>query len=280
MIHPDDRESALAAMEPALSGELVVREYRIVRQDGTVRWIRDIMFPMRDAQGRVHRIGGIAEDISVDDGSLVYIVDGDRTSREGLALLLQQNGFAIKAFASDAEFIEVAPVLAMGCVIVDIASLQSKGLAIARQLKATGSRLPVIAIGRSGGDVTLAVQAMKAGAVDWLEVPYQQEALLAAVASALANIHAAAEEQRSAESARRRISEMSTREREVLDGLLAGGTNKSIAKELGISPRTVELHRAGVMERLGARTLPEAVLMTATAGVRLPTRSRATKPAR
>jgi len=274
MIHPDDRKSALVAMDQASSGEPVACNYRIVRQDGTIRWIHETVFPLRDAQGRVHRLGGIAEDISVDDGWLVYIVDEDRTSREGLTLLLQQNGYDIKAFASDAEFMEVAPVIAMGCVIVDFASPQSKGLAIARQLKATGSRLPVIAIGRSGGDATLAVQAMKAGAVDWLEVPYPQEAVVAAVAEALANIRAASDEQRSADSARRRIAEMSMRERQVLDGLLAGGTNKSIARKLGISPRTVELHRAGVMGRLGARTLTQAVLMAVMAGVRLPTRGR------
>src|SRR5262249_31445963 len=79
MIHPDDRESALAAMDQASSGEPVACNYRIVRQDGTIRWIHETMFPLRDAQGRVHRIGGVAEDISVDGGSLVYIVDEDRT---------------------------------------------------------------------------------------------------------------------------------------------------------------------------------------------------------
>jgi PAS domain S-box-containing protein len=279
-IHADDREGALAALARPLSGELVAREYRIVRPDGRVRWIRDTLFPMRDAQGRVHRIGGIAEDATIDDGSLVYIVDDDAASREGRVLLLQRAGHSVKAFASGAEFLEVAPVLASGCVVVDIASLTSGGLTIARQLRATGSRLPVIAVGRSGGDVSLAVQAMKAGAVDWLEVPYAPDALLAAVASALATIHEAAEAHRQGETARRLIAEMSTRERQVLDGLLAGGTNKSIGKELGISPRTVELHRAGVMERLGARTLPEAVLMAATAGIRLPARARPARRSR
>jgi len=115
---------------------------------------------------------------------------------------------------------------------------------------------------------------MKAGAVDFLEVPYEREALLAAVASALADIRDTAERSSVAEIARARIADMSTRERAVLEGLLAGGTNKTMARDLGISPRTVENHRAHVMERLGARTLPEAVLMAAAAGLRPPLRTQ------
>jgi FixJ family two-component response regulator len=135
-------------------------------------------------------------------------------------------------------------------------------------LKASASDLPVIVIGTSSGNVALAVQAMKVGAVDWLETPYEEDALLMAVASALADIRRAAEQQQDAEFGRARIAGLSARERQVLEGLLAGGTNKVIGRELGISPRTVELHRASVMERLGVKTLPEAVLMAAAAGVR------------
>jgi FixJ family two-component response regulator len=119
---------------------------------------------------------------------------------------------------------------------------------------------------------------MKAGAVDWLETPYQNDALLMAVSSALADIRRTAERSRDAEFARARIAGMSARERQVLEGLLAGGTNKVIGRELGISPRTVELHRASVMERLGVSTLPEAVLMAAAAGVRPTPRRDARKP--
>jgi FixJ family two-component response regulator len=245
-----------------------------------VRWIRETLFPMRDPRGRVQRVGGISRDITVHDGAVAYVVTGDQTSRQALSLLLQSGGYSIKAFASGAEFVAMAPVLANGCVILDIASSQGEGLLVARQLRAAGSRLPVIAVGSSGGDVMLAVQAMKAGVIDWLEKPYQQGALLAAVASALAEVQHSDDQFRNAEAARRLIDEMSARERQVFDGLLAGGTNKSIGKKLGISPRTVELHRAGVMERLGARTLPEAVLMAAAAGIRLPAQRRAAKPSR
>jgi FixJ family two-component response regulator len=109
---------------------------------------------------------------------------------------------------------------------------------------------------------------MKAGAVDFLEAPWTPEALLFAVRTALAEIHAEAERARGRNEAHDRIASLSPRERAVLEGLLAGGTNKTIARTLGLSPRTVEIHRARVMEALGARTLPEAVLMATTAGVR------------
>jgi FixJ family two-component response regulator len=147
-----------------------------------------------------------------------------------------------------------------------------------RQLKANGNNLPLIVTGVSSGNVTLAIQAMKAGAVDWLEMPYQDDQLLMAVSSALADIRLSAERSRDAEFARARIAGMSVRERQVLEGLLAGGTNKVIGRALGISPRTVELHRASVMERLGVGTLPEAVLMAAAAGVRPAPRRDPRKP--
>jgi FixJ family two-component response regulator len=138
----------------------------------------------------------------------------------------------------------------------------------------------VVVAGVSHGDVTLAVQVMKAGAADWLEMPCEEDAMLMAVASALAGIRRSEDQHRDAELVRVRVASMSMRERQVLEGLLAGGTNKMIGRELGISPRTVELHRASVMERLGVSTLPEAVLMAAAAGVRPASRSRNAKPPR
>jgi FixJ family two-component response regulator len=235
--------------------------------DGAVRWIRDTLFPIRDPAGRVERVGGIAQDITVPGGSTVYVVDADPAACQALCLLLHEAGYSAKAFASGPEFLELATVLAPGCVVIEVRSSPTAGLAALRQLKAAGSLLPVIATGASDGDVRLAVQAMRAGAVDWLEMPYEPEALLGAIAAALASVHAAAEQNRRAELARARIASMSVRERQVLEGLLAGGTNKVIARDLGISPRTVELYRASVMERLGARTLPEAVLLAAAAGL-------------
>jgi FixJ family two-component response regulator len=226
------------------------------------------MFPIPDQTGSVRCIGGIAQEITVHDGMQAYVIGPDAKSQEDLSHLLQRAGYAVKGFASPAEFLQVSSVLTPGCAVLDVRSSYAEGLAVLRQLKGSGSDLPIVVTGMSHGDVLLAVQVMKAGAADWLELPYEDDTMLMAVASALAGIRRSEDLHRDAELARVRVAGMSARERQVLEGLLAGGTNKTIARELGISPRTVELHRASVMERLGVSTLPEAVLMAVAAGVR------------
>ena len=277
-IHADDRERASRGMERALLGDLVVQEYRIVRPDGSVCSVRDTVFPIRDPHERVKWVGGIAQDITIHDALQAYLIDADATSRQKVAHVLYGAGYVVKTFTSGADFLEIAHVLSTGCVVLNVESAPSEGLQLLRQLKANGNNLPLIVTGVSSGNVTLAIQAMKAGAVDWLEMPYQDDQLLMAVSSALADIRLSAERSRDAEFARARIAGMSVRERQVLEGLLAGGTNKVIGRALGISPRTVELHRASVMERLGVGTLPEAVLMAAAAGVRPAPRRDPRKP--
>jgi PAS domain S-box-containing protein len=277
-IHADDRERASRGMERALLGDLVVQEYRIVRPDGSVCSVRDTVFPIRDPHERVKWVGGIAQDITIHDALQAYLIDADATSRQKVAHVLYGAGYAVKTFTSGADFLEMAHVLSTGCVVLNIESAPSEGLQLLRQLKANGNNLPLIVTGVSSGNVTLAIQAMKAGAVDWLEMPYPDDQLLMAVSSALADIRLSAERSRDAEFARARIAGMSVRERQVLEGLLAGGTNKVIGRALGISPRTVELYRASVMERLGVGTLPEAVLMAAAAGVRPAPRRDPRKP--
>jgi FixJ family two-component response regulator len=154
-----------------------------------------------------------------------------------------------------------------GCVVLNLCAPGAGGLMVPRELKARGISLPVIIVGGDHGDVRTAVQAMRAGAMDWLEVPWKEEVLLAAITAALTHVQEVAKADQVAELARTRIAVMSVREREVLAGLMAGETNKAIAKRLGISPRTVEIHRAHVMEQLGVRTLSEAVLLAAAAGL-------------
>jgi PAS domain S-box-containing protein len=277
-IHADDRERASRGMERALLGDLVVQEYRIVRPDGSVCSVRDTVFPIRDPHERVKWVGGIAQDITIHDALQAYLIDADATSRQKVAHVLYGAGYAVKTFTSGADFLEMAHVLSTGCVVLNIESAPSEGLQLLRQLKANGNNLPLIVTGVSSGNVTLAIQAMKAGAVDWLEMPYPDDQLLMAVSSALADIRFSAARSRDAEFARARVAGMSVRERQVLEGLLAGGTNKVIGRALGISPRTVELYRASVMERLGVGTLPEAVLMAAAAGVRPAPRRDPRKP--
>jgi PAS domain S-box-containing protein len=266
-IHPDDRASALDALSRVRNGEAVRRKYRILRPDGSLRWIQETIFPIPDERSEVRRAGGIAQDVTNQGGSQVYVVDVDDTVRQRLTLLLQGVGYQVKAFASTTSFLEMAPVLAPGCIVLGIGAEETSGLATLRKLKPRQIGLPVIVLGNSNGEAGPAVQAMKAGAADWLEASCASEALLAAVASALADIRERADADRAATLARRRIMEMSDRERAVLGGLMAGDTNKTIARRLGISPRTVEIHRAHVMERLGVRTLPEAVLLVASTGL-------------
>jgi PAS domain S-box-containing protein len=266
-VHPEDRDSAAQAIERVSNGETFVLEYRIQRaSDHAVRRIHDTFFPIPGLDGRIQSAGGIAQDVTADIGLRAYVVaDGD-DARRGLVGTLQAAGYQVRAFASGQAFLKMAGSLMPGCIVLELSD--SSSLAALSELKAARSHLPVVAVGASEGDVGFGVGVMKAGAVDFLEAPWTPEVLLFAVRTALAGFNAEADRTRGGDEARSRIAGLSTREREVLEGLLAGGTNKIIARTLGLSPRTVEIHRARVMEALGARTLPEAVLIATSAGVR------------
>jgi len=163
----------------------------------------------------------------------------------------------------------MAPVLLPGCVVLDTRAPEAGGLTIPKELRGRRSGLSVVILGEAHSNITVGVQAIKAGAVDYLDAPCRPEQLLEAVASALASIGDVAEQDQAAELTRTRIAALPPREREVLDGLLAGGINKTIARDLGIGPRTVEAHRARIMERLGAHSLPELVQNALAAGLRV-----------
>ncbi len=268
-VHPDDREDVVATLNRVRQqGEVVVKDYRVIRPDGTVRWVQNTGFPIFDDHGKVRRVAGIAQDITQHDGSLIYVVDSNEASLRSISLLLQGAGYQVKSFTSAKAFLEVAPVLVPGCVVFDIQADDLDDLSVPKELKARRLGLPVVVVGKARGDVAYGVRAMKAGAVDFLDVPFSPERLLDAVASALATIREIAERDQSAELAKARIAALSAREREVLDGLITGGTNKTIARDLDISPRTVEAHRARIMERLGAHNLPELVQIAMAAGLK------------
>jgi PAS domain S-box-containing protein len=266
-LHPDDRDRAGTAIERALHGEESTHEYQITRPDGGVRWIRDSFFPIRDEQGRVRWAGGIAQDLTQHDGSTVYVVDGNEATRRELYRLLQGAGYEVKMFATAQSFLEVAPVLMPGCVVLDIRHPEAGELMIPKELRARRAALPVVVIGEARGNVAVGVQAMKAGAVDFLDESYRPDQLLDALASAQATIRERAQQDQATERVKSLIAALPPRERDVLDGLLAGGTNKTIARDLGLSPRTVEAHRARIMERLGAQSLPELVQIAVMAGL-------------
>lgn len=194
---------------------------------------------------------------------LVLVVDDDAAVRDSLALLLRSAGYAAAVRASAEQLLANLPPEA-GCLIADIRMPGGMdGISLLEALRRRGQHLPTIVV-TGHGDVPLAVRAMKAGAVDFIEKPYEDTAILDAVAAALAS-RPVADGARTA--ALKQIALLSPREREVLEGLVAGKLNKIIAHELGISPRTVEVHRANVMEKLGTGSLSGAVRLALQAGI-------------
>jgi two-component system response regulator FixJ len=195
----------------------------------------------------------------------VHVVDDDAAVRDSLSLLLESAGFSVRAYDSAPAFLQALPVDPPGCVLTDVRMPEIDGLALQRRLNELGSRLPVIVM-TGHGDVPIAVEALKAGAADFLEKPFDDAQLLAAVSNALAASQRDRDEAAAVAAITARLASLTPREREVLDRLVAGQPNKTIAYDLGSSPRTVEVHRARVMEKMCARSLPELVRMTIAVG--------------
>jgi two-component system response regulator FixJ len=195
----------------------------------------------------------------------VYIVDDDEAVRDSLSLLLESKGYAIKSFVSAPEFLAAAPSLPVGCLIVDIRMPEMDGLELQQHLTDRSLDFPLIVI-TGHGDVPLAVRAMKAGAVDFIEKPFASETILSSLEAALSRLATPSEDPAKA-AATAKLALLSSRELQVLQGLLGGLPNKSIAYDLGISPRTVEIHRARLMDKTGARSLSGLIRLALAAGV-------------
>src|ERR1700722_3829036 len=186
----------------------------------------------------------------------VHIVDDDAAVRRSLERLLEAMEFAPVSYPSPEEFLLAAPHLSEGCVLLDVKMPRIDGLEVQARLIRLGFSLPIIVI-TGQGDIQTAVRAMKAGACDFLEKPYEDAILLESIEAAFAS--APADRVQQVQDAALRIGRLSPREKEVLDALVAGAPNKVIAFDLGLSVRTVEVHRARMMERLGTRQLAEAI---------------------
>ncbi|MGK7870524.1 response regulator transcription factor [Falsiroseomonas sp. E2-1-a20] len=198
------------------------------------------------------------------DEAIAYVIDDEPAVRRSLALLLRSADYVVETFSCGDSFLRRADRdLAFGCVLLDVRMPNTDGIAVQREMVARRLRHPVVVI-TAHGDVPLAVRMMKAGAYDMLQKPFSGDSLLRAAAAALAR-RDEAEEARAAE---QRITALSARESEVLRGLVAGRQNKIIALDLGISHRTVEIHRANLMAKLQVRSLSEAVCMALAAGIR------------
>jgi two-component system, LuxR family, response regulator FixJ len=198
------------------------------------------------------------------EAPLVHIVDDDASVRDSLTVLLESAGFTVRAYDSAVAFLQSASDRTAGCVLTDVQMPELNGLELQRRMSEQGIRLPVIVM-TGHGDVPIAVEAMKAGAAEFLEKPFGDEQLLTAVTSAIAVDERARDEAAIVAETMRRLATLTPREHEVLDRLVTGQPNKTIAYDLGSSPRTVEVHRARVMEKMGARSLPELVRMTIAA---------------
>jgi two-component system response regulator FixJ len=202
------------------------------------------------------------EDAGTVAPALVHLIDDDRAVRQGVSLLLRSAGFAVRDYPSATEFLErigAPEPQARACALTDVRMPGIDGIALVQRLRARGIAMPVVVM-TGHGDVLMAVQAMKAGASDFIEKPFDDRVLLDAIGAALAAARPGAPPQPDAfAAAAERVANLTRREREVLDLLVAGRSNKVIAHDLSLSERTVEVHRSRMMERLGVRSLPEAV---------------------
>ena len=202
----------------------------------------------------------------MNDKTVIHVIDDDAAMRDSLAFLLDVNGFKPLVYDSASAFLGEIAVDASACVVSDIRMPGMNGVELVRKLKNEGSACPVILI-TGHGDVSLAVEAMKAGAADFIEKPFDDAVLLGAIRSALDARPAIQGDSSAKTEAEARLAELSPRERDVLQGLVAGKINKVIAHDLSISPRTVEVYRANLMAKTGARSMSELMRIALAAGL-------------
>lgn len=201
-----------------------------------------------------------------EEGRLVHIVDDDEAIRHSIGFMLRKAGYAVETYTCGAAFLKAVSRETHGCALLDIRMPDMDGLEVQARLSGQGISLPIVML-TGHGDVTLAVRAIKAGAVEFLEKPFERTALLQAIDLALDKAARAGREQVAAADAIVRLAALTPRERDVLDGMVLGRPNKLIAFDLGIATRTVEVHRANLMEKLSARSLSDVLRIAFAAGL-------------
>jgi len=195
-----------------------------------------------------------------------HIVDDEEAIRRSASFMLKTSGFDVQTWPSGVAFLKEARNAPTGCILLDVRMPEMDGLEVQQALLTNGIAMPVIVL-TGHGDISIAVRAMKAGAVDFIEKPFEKAILLEAIEVAFDRLEDREARAGRAEDARTAIASLTAREQDVLDGLAQGLPNKTIAYDLGISPRTVEVHRANVMTKLGVRSLSEALRIAFAAGL-------------
>lgn len=201
-----------------------------------------------------------------EQNRVIHLVDDDEAIRRSASFMLRTSGYLVKTHSSGVEFLKDAKGATPGCVLLDVRMPEMDGLEVQRAMKDRGILLPVIVM-TGHGDVGVAVQAMKSGAVDFIEKPFEKAVLLSAIEEGFSRLDQAGRRNDRAEEARVRLEALTPRELDVLKGLVRGHPNKTIAYDLGISPRTVEIHRANLMTKLEVASLSEALRIAFAAGL-------------
>lgn len=198
--------------------------------------------------------------------AVIHLIDDDEGVRQSLIFSLSTAGLAVRAYDSAVAFLKAFPHVQPGCIVTDVRMPEIDGIELQQRLKQLGAKLPVIVM-TGHGDVRLAVEAMKAGATDFIEKPFDDEVLLAAIRDAISRHGQLSADLGEAEKIKARFATLTAREHEVLKGLLAGYPNKTIAYDLELSTRTVEVHRANLMKKTAATSFSDLVRMALAAGL-------------
>jgi two-component system response regulator FixJ len=196
----------------------------------------------------------------------VYVIDDDEAMRDSLNFLLDSAGLEVTLFETAQQFLDALPGLDFGCVVSDVRMPGIDGIELLRRMKAAQSKFPIL-IMTGHGDVPLAVEAMKLGAIDFMEKPFDDDRLTGMIEAAIRQAEPAAKDDTVTQNIVGRIATLSPRERQVMEGLIAGLSNKLIARDYDISPRTIEVYRANVMTKMQAGSLSELVRLAMRAGL-------------